>query len=237
MLGRTHTLSGAAFFNALTLIPGLDLAPNLTQRVACTVLAAGAATLCDLDTCGSTPARDFGDASRLVAKAIHRLSGGHREGTHSAVGIAVFTGWTAAAMWGVTAAPDKWVRYTAMGALAAILVFIFASMLESLHLAGKHTADVAALAGAVYMVTHPHTQLFASIPLAVAAGVVAHILGDMLTIHGCPLAWPWSERCLHLLPRFARFRTGHIAEHVIAGALIGVNAWFAWSLTGLATLR
>jgi membrane-bound metal-dependent hydrolase YbcI (DUF457 family) len=50
----------------------------------------------------------------------------------------------------------------------------------------------------------------------VMVGWLVAIAGDMCTMHGCPLWWPWSRRDRHLLPRALRMRTGRGAE------LIGV---------------
>jgi len=240
VLGRTHILSGAALFNAATLIPQLDMHPSLLARAAYTAVAAGAASLCDLDSCNATASRSFGLASQGVAACIGWVSRGHREGTHSGVGLAAFTGYTAGTLAVLTAPhglphiPAWTVRDAAGILLAGILMFCLASALEALHWAKRHTADLIALAAAGFVVIdHARIPGMAGLPTAVAVGIVAHILGDMCTEHGCPLLWPWSERRFHLVPRWLQFSTGTRPEHVIAFGLTAANLWFAWSLTGL----
>ena len=58
------------------------------------------------------------------------------------------------------------------------------------------------------------------VPFAAALGAATHVLGDMLTRCGCPLAWPATMREFHLLPRPLRFTTGKLAEHVIVTPLL-----------------
>jgi membrane-bound metal-dependent hydrolase YbcI (DUF457 family) len=48
------------------------------------------------------------------------------------------------------------------------------------------------------------------VPLVAAVGLGAgvHIAGDMLTVHGCPLLWPFTLRRFWLLPKALRISTG-----------------------------
>jgi hypothetical protein len=248
MRGSTHIMSGAATYNELAGLAGWH--PSLAARIGCTVVAAGAAALCDLDQCGSTAARTYGFASNLVARAVHHLTGGHREGTHSGVGVAGFTGYSALTLAAISAplpliisARDTWtlsiiVHAAAAVALAVMLAFILASLIQSLTTWGRrhhHQADLAAGTLAALAVTHTTLPGMSALPAAVFVGVTAHILGDMLTEHGCPLLWPWSEHRFHLHPvKWLWFKTGHWPEHVIAAGLVAANLWFAWSTTGLA---
>ena len=52
-----------------------------------------------------------------------------------------------------------------------------------------------------------------------ALGYVVHLLADMCTPHGVPLAWPVSDRCAHVLPRRLRVRTGSFRESVLMFAV------------------
>ncbi len=75
------------------------------------------------------------------------------------------------------------------------------------------------------------------VPLAAVLGAGTHILGDMLTRCGCPLAWPVTMREFHLLPRPMRFTTGKLAEHVIVTPLLlAAFAFLAWHDAGASTL-
>jgi len=87
MLGRDHALSGA------TAWAGLCAAGAVTHPLAQLgggVACAAAALLPDLDSVGSTAARSMGGLSRGVAYVVRGCSGGHRHGTHSLLGGAVF---------------------------------------------------------------------------------------------------------------------------------------------------
>ena len=233
MLGKTHILSGAAAYNALTLLP-VGVHPGLADRAGCTIIAAGAAALCDLDSCTSTAARTFGFVSRVVSWCIRAASGGHREGTHSGVGLLAFAAYTTVATILVVVPTVPAVYWTAAVALAGLLAFAIADGLDGLGIARKHNADLIGLAAAAGIVFgHAYVPGMAGIPVAVTVGVTAHVLGDMLTDHGCPLAWPWSERCYHLTPKWARITTGKWPEHVIAVGLAAANIWLAADTTGL----
>ncbi|MCD0448893.1 metal-dependent hydrolase [Actinocorallia sp. API 0066] len=83
MMGRTHALSGAALFTAGA-IP-LHLPPD--QIVIGAVACAGAAVLPDIDHHGSHVARTFGPLTRGFAWVVGKVAGGHRNGTHSALGV------------------------------------------------------------------------------------------------------------------------------------------------------
>src|SRR5580692_11764933 len=96
MLGREHALSGAVAFAALAPVlhaTGRDLAAGV-------VLTAGAALLPDIDEPRSTIGREGGFLTMALAWVVHRVSGGHRKGTHSLLGAALFTAmaWAAVAL-------------------------------------------------------------------------------------------------------------------------------------------
>ena len=87
MLGHDHALSGALAFAAAA--PVLHVSG--TQLAVGTALTAGAGVLPDLDEPGSTIARTFGFLTGSFAWVVHWLSGGHRKGTHSLLGVALMT--------------------------------------------------------------------------------------------------------------------------------------------------
>ena len=78
MLGRTHALSGAAAWLAVS--PLLDLPPE--QLVVGTAVGAVGALVPDLDEPGAHLSRVLGPLRHSVCGTIRRVSGGHRHGTH-----------------------------------------------------------------------------------------------------------------------------------------------------------
>lgn len=215
MLGHSHALSGAVTGAAAGLYV-LHLHPAGTAELA--GFTAAYATLPDLDQCGSTVARSLGFLSEGFAWIVHKISGGHRHGTHSIVGTAVFTALTAlcCALRHYPAA--HW-------ALALLLALAFAAGLRALRIGG-HFADLLAL-GAAFAVGWEGYGL-ALIPLACGLGCLTHIAGDMLTVQGVPLAWPVSARHFGL-PRPVGFTTGTWRENlVVAPALLLALGWLSW---------
>lgn len=182
MMGRTHAWSGVAAWLAVS--PVLDTTAGLSapQIAAGAALTAGAAMLPDLDQHGSTVGRVYGPITYGLAWIVNRVSGGHRGGTHSLVGVAVTTAlaWWAADVGGAALWLLTWLLLgvAVRGSTGSMWVFLRVlamGLLTSVALA----ADLA---------------VAEVLPYAVALGVVAHIVGDCLTDHGCPLLWPYRRR-------------------------------------------
>src|SRR5437762_547391 len=135
MLGHDHALSGALAFAAVApLLPvgGIQLAVAAT-------LTAGAGVLPDLDEPGSTIARTFGFLTGTFAWIVNRISGGHRKGTHSLLGIGLLT---IAALWAGSlqrsAAAnlqhvEQWLHLLPAGLIMALL---FSAGLRALYIGG-----------------------------------------------------------------------------------------------------
>ena len=238
VLGRTHALSGAvagtAAGVAMThLAPGgtlagaaagLGVAPLTPAGVAvAAVLTAGAAVLPDIDHPDATIARSFGLVTRAFAWLVEHLSGGHRHGTHSLAGVAVFTAAAYAAVL---------YRHTLPGkiALGLLLTLVIAAALRALKIGG-HAADLLAVAGAAGVLWSGFG--INSLTWAVAVGAATHLLGDMLTDEGVPLAWPLSRRHVRLLPEPLAFTTGTRPERwLVAPLLLVTLAWLAFLAAG-----
>lgn len=88
MLGRTHAVSGAVAWLAVSPITGLPLA----QVAAGTAVCAAAALAPDLDEPGAKMSRLLGPLRHPVCMTIRRLAGGHRRGTHYLVTHMAFAG-------------------------------------------------------------------------------------------------------------------------------------------------
>lgn len=220
MLGRTHALSGAVAGAAA----GLAVAHLTPRGVAVAAgLTAGAAVLPDIDHPDATVARSFGVLTRMFAWLVEKISGGHRHGTHSLVGVAAFTAAASAA---------AGCRHTLPGriALGLLLTLVIASALRALRIGG-HLADLLAVAGAAAVIWSGSG--IAALGWAVALGTSMHIAGDMLTDEGVPLAWPLSRAHLRLLPEPLAFTTGTRPERwLVAPLLLVALAWLVFLTAG-----
>jgi len=237
MLGRDHALSGAFAFAAL----GPTLHVTGSHLAAGVLLTAGAGVLPDIDHPDSTIARCFGFLTQAFAWVVARVSGGHRHGTHSLVGITVFT---AGALW----AGAYQLSGARTGGHAAFswhmvpaglyLALLYSAALRALHVGGHH-GDLLGIGGAILTcytgfdlfridLGHWHVPMLA---LATGLGCAAHIAGDELTHGGCPIFWPVSEHEFHLVPRPFQFTTAKIGENwlvfpLLSGALV-LAVWHA----------
>jgi membrane-bound metal-dependent hydrolase YbcI (DUF457 family) len=216
MLGRSHALSGA--------VAGLAVGSLvLHEAPAPLALFAGLTTAYalanDLDSCGSTEARSLGFVTEAFAWVVRLASGGHRHGTHSALGVAAFAG----AAWLACLFRHDWPGRIA---LFLILAAGFAAALDALRIGG-HAGNIAALAGAAAMCWTGYG--LALVPLAAILGTSAHLAGDALTRCGVPLLWPATMREFHLTPRPLWFTTGHWPERFIVTPVLllalGVLCW------------
>jgi membrane-bound metal-dependent hydrolase YbcI (DUF457 family) len=241
MLGRDHALSGAVVFAALA--PSLHV--TASHLAAGVVLAAGAGVLPDIDHPDSTISRSFGFLTEWFAWVVDRLSGGHRHGTHSILGIAVFT----AGAYGAGLFQLSGPAPIANGHLefswhivpaALVLTLLYAAALRALKLGGHH-GDLLGVAAAVVTcftgadltqltVGSWHAPLLA---VATALGCAAHIAGDELTHGGCPVLWPVSMHEFHLLPRPLQITTAKLCETRVVFPLLVVGLGVAmWHATG-----
>lgn len=220
MLGRTHALSGAVAGAAA----GLAVAHLTPAGVAVAAgLTAGAAVLPDIDHPDATVARSFGLLTRAFAWLVEKVSGGHRHGTHSLAGIAAFTAAAYAAVGHRHTLPG-------LAALGLLLTLVIAAALRALRIGG-HAADLLAVAGAASVIWSGFG--IGALGWAVALGTGTHIVGDMLTDEGVPLAWPLSRAHLRLLPEPLAFTTGTRPERwVVAPLLLAALAWLAFLTAG-----
>ena len=179
MMGTTHAQSGSmawAFFTtAAAPVAGLHL--PWPAVAAGTLACAGSALLPDLDHPQATAAHSFGPVSGAVTRIVHRVSGGHRQATHSLLLAAVAYG-------GAYAAVSAGHGFAALPMM--FILFVFA--IRALHLAPGLTYGVAGLVGLLaFLLLHGD---YGWLPTAVGLGYLAHLAGDCLTMEGCPLWWP-----------------------------------------------
>jgi len=65
--------------------------------------------------------------------------------------------------------------------------------------------------------------------VACAVGVASHIVGDMATREGCPLAWPLTLHHYRLWPPPLAFTTNTRPERlIVAPGLLVVLGFLAW---------
>jgi membrane-bound metal-dependent hydrolase YbcI (DUF457 family) len=235
MLGHDHALSGALAFTAvapLLHVTGVHLGVGIA-------LTAGAGVLPDLDEPGSTIARTFGFLTGAFAWIVHKISGGHRKGTHSFLGIAVMTAASfAAGRWqagaGATAAhPELWWHLVPAGLILALL---FSAGFRALHIGGHHAdaAGIGLAAAVIWKGWAPVTSWqLPVLAVCVALGMLAHVAGDMCTHDGCPLLYPLSRHEFGLLPAPMRITTNKLAERwVFSPLLLAGLAYFLWRDAG-----
>ncbi|MET4157755.1 metal-dependent hydrolase [Agromyces sp. PvR057] len=192
MMGITHATSGAAAWIAVTsTMPVLGLGAYPLDPVgvlAGTAVAAGAALLPDADHHSATIAHSVPVLGRLAARTIGTLSGGHRQGAHSAIAVVA----TMVLAWALTLIT---VPVDGFGTIA-IGAGIGTAVLTCLGLKARDFVRtwaaawvVGAAVGAAIVVFAP--EQVAWFPLAVTIGFVVHLLGDLLTTGGVPgLLWP-----------------------------------------------
>lgn len=189
MMGPSHAATGAAAWLALTgwhsPVEALHLPAELQLLGALTT--AGAALISDWDHPRASVAHALPPVTEWISRGVSAASGGHRQGTHSLLGIAAFTALAVVAaipqvsLAGHTYAPGQ-------GIIAAFLVATAAKALRLLPRRGVVSAW--ALGAVVAVLGSVLGDGLWWIPASVAIGVSAHILGDALTAVGVPLLWP-----------------------------------------------
>jgi membrane-bound metal-dependent hydrolase YbcI (DUF457 family) len=211
MLGPSHALSGAATWLAgsLALSTFAHYHQTPLEIAVGTAMCAGGALLPDLDLSGrvttdkggATVAHTFGVISLFAAECVEkfslgvydltrtrrdpRLHNGHRTFTHTlpfnvGVGVGVFE---------LCLHFGKW-------AVLAVLFLTFAMALRGLfqkwaQRAGWVIVTLAALAGTAWAYERlDGGRGYPMLGIALGVGGIVHLLGDMLTSHGCPILWP-----------------------------------------------
>jgi LexA-binding, inner membrane-associated putative hydrolase len=224
-MGRTHSVSAAAgWLAACVAVAALGHRPTLTTVTVGAVVAAGSAVAPDADHPQATVAQVFGPVSRWMAGRVARFcawvhvatktrldpprGSGHRTFSHTAVaGLAAgcgVAGLCAASWWAAV------VVVFATTGLAARSMF-------NRRDRGNLGATLAGLlvAAVVGGGTSVHTGWW-WLGVPVAAGWLAHLLGDAMTNSGCPIVWPLLIRGRRWYPvgtpRVLRFHAGDAWE-------------------------
>lgn len=230
-MGRTHATSGCVL--ALALLPalhsaGMDYTPVTIGTYA--IAAAAGAMIPDFDHPSATIAHSLWPVSKWAAQAIERLSGGHRNGTHSLLGwlaitvFAVLIGQVGPvlAMLGVPPARAALAGQIVLGCWLAFLFAIATTALRIKPPGSQFGWSLLCLAGGIglafaNLLTDAPTDVLA---IGVSVGVLAHLLGDSLTKEGVPWLYGFSKARFHVMS----ITTDHFTERVIIGPLLGVVA-------------
>ncbi|WP_309079714.1 metal-dependent hydrolase [Zhihengliuella sp.] len=218
---------GGSVPEAVTL--GLGLFGDAPGGVATGALVcAGAALLPDADHRHATIARSLPPVTNALSAFLGRIAGGHRQGTHSLVGIAGFmvVAWIAG-LWHVDV-PGLGRADVGPGLCTILLASLAAKALRFIPDRLQRTPwVVGAVCGAAVALFSPEDPRW--FVAATGVGVAAHILGDLLTVGGVNPLWPvrWKRpRSLHHAPVANSIwrRNGHVSVPVLGTT----GSWREW---------
>ncbi|NKX55969.1 metal-dependent hydrolase [Arthrobacter mobilis] len=214
--------------DSLTLGMGLlDLSPMgiITGALVC----AGAALVPDADHHNATIAHSLPPLSNVVCGAIGKVSGGHRHGTHSILGVIAFVAVAFVAGLWVIDTDAFGAVYAGAGILTVLLTAFAAKALKLMPDRLRKTPwAVGIFFGAFIALFGPEDQGW--FVFAMGVGVIVHILGDMMTTGGCNLVWPLSikpPKAVQKIPFLNRIwqRNGYVSFPVLGNAG-SVREWF-----------
>lgn len=263
MMGPSHALSGAAVWLAgswaLEHFAGYEQSP-LAIAVG-TAVCAGAALFPDLDLSGkvtrnqggATVARTFGVVSLFVAEVVEKVSlgvyhatklskdpdrsNGHRTLTHT-IPFTVLVGW------GTTAACTRFGKWAVIGVLFIMIGLALRGLFDEwAKRNGWAVVTLVSLAAAYFTFLHlPDDRGYPMLGLAVGVGCFVHILGDIITSAGVPIAWPipirrrrW--RMIGIPNKIAVKVGGKVEVLVLRGAFTVISILSATGLVAPSVLR
>ncbi len=195
MMGGHHAAMGAAGWVALTsgAAYALHIYPCSPLGVAAGALVcAGAALLPDADHHNATIANSLPPISEVICRGIGKISGGHRHGTHSLLGVLTFG--VLAWLIGLVHLTVPGLGSVAIGAGVAGLVLVaFAAQALKLTRGGWLGSWTLGLIVASFVTAAAPTEWY-WLPSAVGLGCSIHLIGDALTTGGVPFLWPWTPK-------------------------------------------
>jgi membrane-bound metal-dependent hydrolase YbcI (DUF457 family) len=196
MMGGHHAATGAAAWVAVASTAPFTLGLHPVSPigvVAGALVCAGAALAPDADHHNATIAHSLPPVSGVVCAGVGAISGGHRHGTHSLLGIAAITALAAGAS--ALTVEASWAPggELALGAgvLSLLLVAFAAKALKLVRGAAAPWLVALVLAGFITVVA---PQEWAWLPLAVGLGAAVHVVAYMLTTGGVPPLWPFVPK-------------------------------------------
>lgn len=200
MMGGHHAASGAAAWVAVTSSApfALGVYPDVTNVgvMVGALVCAGAALLPDSDHHNGTIAESLPPVSNGISKIVADVSGGHRHGTHSVIGVVFFT----ALAWGLSFLTLHTKTFGDVligpGIMCILLVAFAMDALKLQHHAVWAWVSAVGLA-ALIAIYAPEEWFW--MPFSVGLGCVIHLLGDFVTTMGIPLFWPLRPKPPRLL--------------------------------------
>lgn len=246
MMGGHHAACGAAAWVAITAtapaFPSLHLMPLTPGEVVLgALLTAGAALLPDADHPQATAAHSAGVVSKAATSLVGAVSGGHRHGTHApivAIAVCVLS-WFA---W-----HNAWIDATRFSVswwvCAAVIAVLSAFALKVLKIIRSWMLSWligVAIAAAVCLLWPSFLSL---LPAIVSVGIIAHLLGDILTTGGLPMFWPFKIPGPPFVPDAIWGKNGYVALPILGNAgswrewllLVPISAYALWGV-GVSTM-
>lgn len=262
VMGPTHATSGAVAWlaggGAVTTVLGYSQSPG--ELAVYTAVCAGAALVPDLDVSGrvfrnrggATAAKVFGIVSLVLAECVEKLSlgvylltrtrrdprrrHGHRTFTHT-LAFAVLLGL------GVSALVSRFGRPVVLAVLFITLALAIRGLMgEWARERGWLITTTVSAAVTVIAFSGLSAGAYPLLGVAVGVGCAVHLLGDMITHHGCPLLWPLRIRgrlwYSFTTPRLVSVRAGGGFEKAVLlpGLTVGACAAAAWQVPEIADL-
>ena len=175
-----------------------DTALDTRERMIGTVIAAGGALLCDLDTPHSRLANTLGPVTRLAARGIGRVFGGHRHGTHSLVFCAATGVLSAIALTRPERVQLAGATITVGQLVALLTAYATIALSVGLLVPGLHGAHAALLTAVIVAAGAASTPPAGLVVAAITTGCCSHLLADVLTPEGIEPLWPFSRRRVSL---------------------------------------
>ncbi len=219
MLGYGHSTMGAAVWIGLSATTNLSLgvipgADSKTAVLAGAVIAAGAALVPDVDHKGTTISKALPPITNGLSKIINKLSGGHRKGTHSLLGLAASTALVLFVLqktWTIS------IDERPFGVTVALFVLFlgsFASQALKLKIGKLESWPTALVLAIIAGLTFPSDAAW--LPFAFGIGYLVHLVGDTITTDGIPWLYPFFKQDF-AIPVLGD--TGSIREKSLTGLL------------------
>lgn len=193
------------------------------------IICAGAALLPDIDHHNASIAHSLPPLTTAMARIFQMASGGHRNGTHSILGVLFFAivAWLA----GFLAVEDVGVLGDLNIGAGLIAVILSAFAFKVLQFMPSRARKAPWAPGITFGILT--TLLFPEGPIwlmtCVVLGVVVHIAGDMLTKEGCNLLWPMKltpPKLVKNIPILSEvWSTGGYLSLPLLGSADSIRSW------------